>query len=82
MKLQILGRGCPKCQELESNAEEAVEELEPETDEELEIEKVYDMAEASRMGMMSAPGFAVDGELQAQGKVLEPGEIVEIVEER
>lgn len=77
MKIQVLGKGCPKCQKLEKNAEEAIEE----SGKEIELEKVYDIQEASKMGMMSAPGLAVDGELKAQGSVLKPGEIAEIIEE-
>ncbi|MFB6204458.1 MAG: thioredoxin family protein [Candidatus Nanohaloarchaea archaeon] len=77
MKIQILGRGCPKCQKLEENTEKAVEEL----DEDVEIEEVYDLTEASKMGMMSAPGLAIDGELKKQGSILKPEEIMAIVEE-
>ena len=77
MKVQILGRGCPKCKKLEENTNKAVEGLE----EDIEIEKVYDIEEASKMGMMSAPGFAVDGELEKQGSVLKPGEIREVIED-
>lgn len=77
MKVQILGRGCPKCKKLEENTEKAVEDLE----EDIEIKKVYDIEEASKMGMMSAPGFAVDGELKKQGSVLKPEEIREVIED-
>lgn len=77
MKVQILGRGCPKCKKLEENTEKAVEDLE----EDIEVEKVYDIEEASKMGMMSAPGFAVDGELKKQGSVLKPEEIREVIED-
>lgn len=77
MKVQILGRGCPKCKKLEENTNKAVEDLE----EDIEIEKVYDIEEASKMGMMSAPGFGVDGELKKQGSVLKPEEIKEVIED-
>ena len=77
MKIQILGKGCPKCQKLEENAEQAIEGV----DQDIEIEKVYDIEEASKMGMMSAPGFAVGGELKSQGSVLKPDEIKQIIRE-
>jgi small redox-active disulfide protein 2 len=77
MKVQILGRGCPKCKKLEENTEKAVEDLE----EDIEIEKIYDIEEASKMGMMSAPGFAVDGKLKKQGSVLKPEEIRAVIED-
>lgn len=75
MKVQILGRGCPKCKKLEENTNKAVEYLEKE----IEIEKVYDIEEASKMGMMSAPGLAIDGKLKKQGSVLKPEEIKEVI---
>lgn len=77
MKIQILGRGCPKCQKLEENTRKAVEGLEAD----IEVEKVYDIEEASKMGMMSAPGLAIDDELKAQGSVLKPEEIKDVIEE-
>lgn len=77
MKIQILGKGCPKCQKLEENTRKAVEDLK----EDIEVEKVYDIQEASKMGMMSAPGLAIDDELKAQGSVLKPEEIKEIIED-
>ncbi|MDY6778426.1 MAG: thioredoxin family protein [Candidatus Nanohaloarchaea archaeon] len=77
MKIQILGRGCPECQKLEENTEKALEDLSGD----IEIEKVYDLQEASKMGMMSAPGLAIDGELKKQGSVLKPGEIREVIED-
>lgn len=76
MKIQVLGKGCPKCQKLEENVREAISQV----DSDIALEKVYDIQKASKMGMMSAPGLAVDGELKRQGQVLEPGEIVEIIE--
>ncbi|MFB6115862.1 MAG: thioredoxin family protein [Candidatus Nanohalobium sp.] len=77
MKVQILGKGCPKCKKLEENTNEAIDGL----DKDIEVEKVYDIEEASKMGMMSAPGFAVDGELKKQGSVLKPEEIREVIED-
>lgn len=77
MKVQILGKGCPKCQKLEENTRQVSEDLEAD----VEIEKVYDISEASKMGMMSAPGLAIDGELKKQGSVLKPEEIKEVIEQ-
>lgn len=76
MKLQVLGTGCSKCKSLEENARRAIED----TGEEAQIETVYDLAEASAMGMMDAPGLAVDGEIRVQGRVADRSEIVELIE--
>ncbi|MDY6771305.1 MAG: thioredoxin family protein [Candidatus Nanohaloarchaea archaeon] len=86
MKVQILGRGCPKCKKLEENTRDMLEQMEEEEDppldpDDIKIEKIYDLQKASSMGMMSAPGLAIDGELKKQGNVLNPGEIREVIED-
>jgi small redox-active disulfide protein 2 len=87
MKIQILGRGCPKCKKLEENTEDALEQMEENAEEaaegleDIEVEKVYDLQEASKMGLMSAPGLAIDGDLKKQGSVLKPAEIREVIQQ-
>ncbi|MBU0679431.1 MAG: TM0996/MTH895 family glutaredoxin-like protein [Verrucomicrobia bacterium] len=66
MKIQILGTGCPKCRTLTSNAEQAAKELDVECD----IEKVTDINEIMKFGVMMTPGLAVDGQVKNTGKVL------------
>ncbi len=75
-KIQILGTGCPKCKKLAENAEAAAKELGIE----FEIEKVTDINEIMKFGVMVTPALAVDGEVKAVGKVLSPGEIKELFE--
>jgi len=64
-KLQILGTGCPKCKKLAENTEAAARDL----DIEYEIEKVTDINEIMKFGVMMAPALAVDGEVKSVGKV-------------
>jgi len=64
-KLQILGTGCPKCKKLAENAEAAAKALGVE----YEIEKVTDINEIMKMGVMMTPALAVDGEVKVVGKV-------------
>jgi len=70
-KIQILGTGCPKCKKLAENAEAAARELEIE----FEIEKITDINEIMKFGVMMTPALAVDGQVEAVGKVLSPDEI-------
>ena len=70
-KIQILGTGCPKCRKLAKNAEAAAKELGIE----LEIEKVTNINEIMKFGVMMTPALAVDGEVKAVGKVSSPDEI-------
>ena len=71
MKIQILGTGCPKCTQLEANARAALEEIGLEC----EVEKISDINEIMTFGIMMTPGFAVDGEVKAAGKLLSVDEI-------
>jgi len=64
-KIQILGTGCPKCTKLTENTEVAAKEL----DIEHEIEKVTDINEIMKFGVMVTPVLVVDGEVKAAGKV-------------
>jgi small redox-active disulfide protein 2 len=70
-KIQILGTGCPKCKKLAENAEAAAKELGIE----FEIEKVTDINEIMKFGVMMTPALVVDGELKVVGKVPSTDEI-------
>ena len=71
MKLQILGTGCPKCKKLAENAEVAAKGLGIE----YTIEKVTDINEIMKFGVMMTPALAVDGVVKSVGKVPEPDAI-------
>ena len=70
-KIQILGTGCPKCKKLAENAESAAKELGIA----YEIEKVTDINEIMKFGVMMTPALAVDGQVKSVGKVISPDEI-------
>ena len=70
-KIQILGTGCPKCKKLAENAEIAAKALGIE----YEIEKVTDINEIMKFGVIMTPALAVDGEVKLVGKMLSPDEI-------
>ena len=65
MKIQILGTGCPKCKKLAETAETAAQELGLE----YEIEKITEINEVMKFGVMMTPGLAVDGDVKVAGKV-------------
>jgi small redox-active disulfide protein 2 len=68
MKIQVLGTGCPKCKQLTANAEEAVKAL----DLDAEVEKVTQINEIMKFGVMMTPALAINGEVKSSGKVLSP----------
>ena len=71
MKIQVLGTGCPKCKTLMANAEAAVKAAGAEAT----LEKVDQIADIMKMGVMITPALAVDGVVKSAGKVLSPDEI-------
>jgi small redox-active disulfide protein 2 len=64
-KLQVLGTGCPKCKKLAENAEAAAKALGIE----YTIEKVTDINEIMKFGVMMTPALAVDGQVKVVGKI-------------
>lgn len=76
MKVQILGTGCPKCKKLAANAEAAARELELDC----ELEKVTDVNEIMKFGVMMTPALAVDGEVKLAGKVPPVAEIKKLLQ--
>ena len=72
-KIQILGTGCAKCKKLAKNAEAAAKELGIE----YELEKVTDINEIIKMGVVMTPAMVVDGEVRIVGKAPAVEEIKE-----
>jgi len=64
-KLQILGTGCPKCKALTKNTEAAAKEMGIE----YTLDKVTDISEIIKFGVMMTPALAVDGQVKVVGKV-------------
>ncbi len=74
-KIQILGTGCPKCKKLAANVEAAAKEAQTE----YEIEKVTQINEIMKFGVMVTPALAIDGEVKVTGKVASTDEIKEML---
>ena len=74
-KLQVLGTGCPKCKQLAENAEAAAKTLGIE----YELEKVTEINEMLKFGVMITPALGVDGEVKVVGKVPAPEQIAEML---
>ena len=75
MKLQILGTGCSRCKTLTARVEEAVNDLGISAD----IEKVEDIEEIVKFGVMSTPALALDGKVLFVGRVPTSREIGELI---
>lgn len=75
MKLQVLGTGCAKCKALYANAREAVAALGIDAD----VEKIEDIQQIVKFGVMSTPSLAVDGKVKITGKVASVDEIKKLL---
>ena len=75
MKIQILGMGCPKCAQLTANAEQAVKDAGIDAT----VEKVSDLQEIMKFGVMTTPALAVDGKVKSAGRVLSAKEIADLL---
>ena len=64
-KLQILGPGCAKCQKLAENSQAAANALGIA----YQMEKVTQIDQIMKFGVMSTPALAVDGVVKVSGKV-------------
>ena len=80
MKVEILGTGCKRWDQLYENARDAVAELA--TPMSIEIRKIGDINYFAKMGVFMTPGLVIDGEVISTGKVLSPGQIREKIEEK
>jgi small redox-active disulfide protein 2 len=70
-KIQILGTGCPKCKQLAQCAQQAANELAIP----YELEKVTQINDIMKFGVMITPALVVDGQVKSAGKVLTIEEI-------
>jgi small redox-active disulfide protein 2 len=71
MKIEILGTGCPKCNQLFERVKEAVGK----SGKFAQIEKVQDPLAIVKYSVMSTPALVVDGEVKSAGKLLSVDEI-------
>ena len=80
MKVEVLGPGCKRCDQLYENAQNAVAELD--TAGQIEVIKIGDINYFAKMGVFMTPGLIIDGEVISTGKVLSPNQIKQKIEEK
>ena len=80
MKVEVLGPGCKRCDQLYENAQNAVAELD--VPGQIEVVKIGDINYFAKVGVFMTPGLVIDGEVISTGKVLSPHQIREKIEEK
>ena len=73
MKVQILGIGCTKCKALEQK----IRLLNDKYTLNLEIEKVTELQEIMKYGIMMTPGLVIDGVLKSAGSIPKDDQLLE-----
>ena len=72
MKIKILGTGCTKCRKLYAEAEKAVAA----SGIAVELEKVENIDDIAKYGVMMTPSLVVDEEVKLSGRIARASEIV------
>ena len=75
MEIKVIGEGCEKCDKLYENTCLAVKELGLE----VSIDKVEDLMDIVRLGVMTTPSVMVDGKLIISGRVPKVKEIIKLL---
>lgn len=75
MNIKVIGTGCDKCDQLYENTKSAIEELGLNAN----IEKVEDLIEMVKLGVMSSPSLMVDGKLVVSGRIVSKEKIIELI---
>ncbi len=78
MKIQVLGIGCDKCDRLYENTCKAVQLLHLDTN----VEKVEDLIEIVKTGIMSTPAIAVNGKAVICGNSPKAEEIADLIQKQ
>ncbi len=76
VSIKVLGSGCAKCNELETNVKAALLQLSIE----VEVEHVTDFVQIAAMGVMSTPALVINDEVVSSGKVLKKDDVIAIIQ--
>lgn len=75
MKIQVLGTGCAKCKKLESMVREVIAEKGIAAD----VEKITDIKEIIKTGVVMTPGLIVDDQVKVTGKLPSKEELADMI---
>ena len=75
MNIKVIGSGCENCDKTNAVVKECLEELGIDT----EIERVTDLVEIVKLGVMTAPSVMIDGKLVVAGQVPSKKQMMKIM---
>ena len=76
MEIKVIGTGCEKCGKLYENTLEVVKAAGVEAN----IQRVEDLLDIVRLGVMSSPALMIDGKLVVAGRIAKVDEIRKLLE--
>jgi small redox-active disulfide protein 2 len=79
MKIEILGSGCKRCEQLYENALCAAADFGPAA--QIEVTKIGDVNYFVKKGVFMTPGLVIDGKVESAGKVLSVEELKDKIKE-
>jgi small redox-active disulfide protein 2 len=80
MKVEVLGTGCKRCDQLYENTLAAASAFDPSDN--IDVTKVGDVNYFTKVGVFMTPGLVIDGEVVSTGKVLTANEIKKKIMEK
>ena len=75
MNIKVIGAGCDDCNKLYANVWAALMR----SGKEAEIERVEDLIEMVKLGVMTTPSVMIDGKLVVSGRMAKEDELVELI---
>jgi small redox-active disulfide protein 2 len=80
MKIEILGTGCKRCDQLYENTLSAVSQIGSSA--QIQVEKTGDVNYFTKIGVFMTPGLVIDGKVISTGKVPSTGQIMNMILEK
>jgi small redox-active disulfide protein 2 len=80
MKIEVLGPGCKRCDQLYENALSAAAHFDEAAG--IEVKKITDIKYFAQMGVFVTPGLVINGEVISVGKVLAAEDIQQKIAEK
>ena len=77
MEIKILGKGCPRCDEVEKRTINALAEMNVAAD----VRKVKDIKEISALGVFATPGLVINDKVKSSGRIPSSEEIINWIKE-
>jgi small redox-active disulfide protein 2 len=75
MEITIVGTGCAKCNKLEEITREAVRELNIDA----QVNKMTDINEIAKTGILMTPGLIIDGKVKLSGKLPSKNDVIKLI---